>query len=112
MYAPPAVADVLNRLRGPFNVPGPAQAAGIAALGDPAFVETCRNENARLRARLADAVRTYTSLQRFTAEVGAAEHDLGAIALMQNRGTDAAWYLRRAVKSQPRVLATWRALTF
>jgi hypothetical protein len=60
--------------------------------------------------RLADAVRTYTSLQRFTAEVGAAEHDLGAIALMQNRGTDAAWYLRRAVKSQPRVLATWRAL--
>lgn len=60
--------------------------------------------------RLADAIRTYTGLQRFTADVGVAEHDLGAIALMQNRGTDAAWYLRRAVKSQPRVLQTWRAL--
>jgi histidinol-phosphate aminotransferase len=56
-YAPPAVADVLNRLRGPFNVPGPTQAAGIAALGDAAFVETCRSENARWRAWLAGAVR-------------------------------------------------------
>ncbi len=60
--------------------------------------------------RLADAIRTYTGLQRFTADVGVAEHDLGAIALMQNRGTDAAWYLRRAVKNQPRVVQTWRAL--
>jgi len=60
--------------------------------------------------RLADAIRTFTSLQRYTAEVGVAEHDLGAIALLQNRGTDAAWYLRRAVKNQPRVLQTWRAL--
>ena len=33
-YCPPAVADVLNRIRGPFNVPAPAQAAGVAALGD------------------------------------------------------------------------------
>ncbi len=60
--------------------------------------------------RYADAIRSYTSMQRFTTEVGAAEHDLGAIALLQNRGTDAAWYLRRAVKSQPRVIQTWRAL--
>lgn len=60
--------------------------------------------------RLADAIRSYTSMQRFTADVGAAEHDLGAIALLQNRGTDAAWYLRRAVKNQPRVIQTWRAL--
>ncbi len=60
--------------------------------------------------RLADAIRTYTGLQRYTADVGAAEHNLGAIALLQNRGTDAAWYLRRAVKNQPRVVQTWRAL--
>jgi len=60
--------------------------------------------------RLADAIRTYTGLQRYPADVGAAEHDLGAIALLQNRGTDAAWYLRRAVKNQPRVIETWRAL--
>jgi histidinol-phosphate aminotransferase len=31
---PPAVADVLNRIRGPFNVSVPAQAAGVAALQD------------------------------------------------------------------------------
>jgi histidinol-phosphate aminotransferase len=56
-YAPLAVADVLNRLRGPFNVPGPTQAAGIAALGDAAFLETCRRETARRRGWLAGAVR-------------------------------------------------------
>jgi histidinol-phosphate aminotransferase len=33
-YAPAAVADVLNRVRGPFNVAAPAQAAGVAALRD------------------------------------------------------------------------------
>jgi histidinol-phosphate aminotransferase len=56
-YGPPAVIDVLNRLRGPFNVPGPTQAAGIAALGDRRFVETCRSQNARWRGWLAEAVR-------------------------------------------------------
>jgi histidinol-phosphate aminotransferase len=35
-YCPPAVADVLNRIRGPFIVPGPAQAAGFAALAERA----------------------------------------------------------------------------
>ena len=35
-YAPPAVADVLNRIRGPFNVNVPAQAAGEAAIADQA----------------------------------------------------------------------------
>ena len=39
-YAPAAVVDVLNRVRGPFNVNAPAQAAGIAALAEPGWVET------------------------------------------------------------------------
>ena len=34
-YCPAAVADVLNRVRGPFNVTAPAIAAGVAALGRP-----------------------------------------------------------------------------
>ncbi|MEE2932489.1 MAG: histidinol-phosphate transaminase [Pseudomonadota bacterium] len=38
-YCPPAVADVLNRIRSPFNVNGPAQAAGIAAMEDQAHTE-------------------------------------------------------------------------
>jgi histidinol-phosphate aminotransferase len=44
-YCPPAVADVLNRIRGPFNVAGPAQAAGIAALDDQNFVRRNRARN-------------------------------------------------------------------
>ena len=35
----PQVADLLNRVRQPFNVNAPAQAAALAALGDPAHVE-------------------------------------------------------------------------
>ena len=38
-YCPPAVADILNRIRSPFNVNGPAQAAGIAAMEDTAHTE-------------------------------------------------------------------------
>ena len=38
-YCPQAIADVLNRIRGPFNVTAPAIAAGIAAVGDTAHVE-------------------------------------------------------------------------
>ena len=46
-YCPPAVADVLNRLRGPFNVSQAAQAAGIAAVKDRQHVERSRAHNAR-----------------------------------------------------------------
>jgi histidinol-phosphate aminotransferase len=35
-YCPEQVADVLNRIRGPFNVTGPAIAAGAAAVRDTA----------------------------------------------------------------------------
>ena len=38
-YCPAAVADVLNRVRGPFNVTAPTIAAGVAALEDAAHVE-------------------------------------------------------------------------
>ncbi len=41
-YFPVHVADVLNRLRGPFNVSSAALAAGEAALGDADFVERVR----------------------------------------------------------------------
>ncbi len=38
-YCPEAVADVLNRIRGPFNVSVPAMAAGAAAIADKAHEE-------------------------------------------------------------------------
>jgi len=41
-YCPPVIADVLNRVRNPFNVTSAAQAAGVAALGDVDFTEQVR----------------------------------------------------------------------
>lgn len=52
-YCPAAVADVLNRVRGPFNVPAPALAAGVAALEDTAFLDKCRDHNEVWREKLA-----------------------------------------------------------
>ena len=46
-YCPPAVADVLNRLRGPFNVSLAAQAAGVEAIKDRSHVELSRKHNAK-----------------------------------------------------------------
>jgi len=44
-YAPAHVCNVLNRIRGPFNVNGPAMAAGIAAINDVAHVEKSITHN-------------------------------------------------------------------
>ena len=44
-YCPAHVADVLNRIRGPFNVSAPAIAAGAAAMADQAFVERAISHN-------------------------------------------------------------------
>jgi len=46
-YGPPAVIDVLNRLRGPFNTNAPAQAAALAALADRAHVAAAKAHNDR-----------------------------------------------------------------
>jgi histidinol-phosphate aminotransferase len=46
-FCPPAVADVLNRIRGPFNTPAPALAAGVAALADQAHAATAKAHNDR-----------------------------------------------------------------
>ncbi len=46
-YCPEAVADVLNRIRGPFNVSAPAIAAGAAAMEDVEHIETSAKHNAR-----------------------------------------------------------------
>jgi len=46
---PPAIADALHRIRGPFNVNVAAQAAGVAALDDAAFVAAAVLHNHRCR---------------------------------------------------------------
>ena len=45
---PDAVADALNRIRGPFNVSGPAIAAGVAALEDRASMGRAPSSTTRL----------------------------------------------------------------
>ena len=52
-YCPPDIADALNRIRGPFNVSGPAIAAGIAALEDQDFVARAAEHNALWLKRMA-----------------------------------------------------------
>ncbi len=49
-YCPPVIADVLNRVRNPFNVASPAQAAGVAAIGDEAHTERVRAHTLQWRA--------------------------------------------------------------
>ena len=45
VYCSAAVADILNRVRNPFNVNAAAQAAGIAALEDVASIDRAREHN-------------------------------------------------------------------
>ena len=45
-YCPAAVADVLNRVRGPFNVAAPAIAAGVAAIEDTEHAAASARHNA------------------------------------------------------------------
>ena len=55
-YGPAHVIDVLNRVRGPFNLSQAALAAAEAAIRDRAYTDHCRVENARWRTWLADAL--------------------------------------------------------
>lgn len=48
-YCPPDIANVLNRLRGPFNINQPAMAAGLVALEDQGHIEASRSHNAHWR---------------------------------------------------------------
>lgn len=44
-YCPSRIADVLNRVRGPFNMSAPAIAAGAAAIEDAKFTEAAARHN-------------------------------------------------------------------
>jgi len=57
MYAPMAVVDAVNRIRGPFNVNAPAMAAAIASLNDPAHIERSVAHNAKWLPWLEDNIR-------------------------------------------------------
>ena len=48
-YGPQAIVDVLNRIRGPFNLSTAQMVAAEAAVRDQDWVRRCRRENARWR---------------------------------------------------------------
>ncbi len=52
----PGLIDVLNRIRGPFNVTVSGQKAALAALGDQQFVAESRVHNSAERARFIEAI--------------------------------------------------------
>ena len=55
-YGPQAIIDVLNRVRGPFNLSDAQLDTAEAALRDREFLEKCLSENARLRVWLSEAL--------------------------------------------------------
>ncbi|HEY5047892.1 MAG TPA: histidinol-phosphate transaminase, partial [Rhizomicrobium sp.] len=56
-FCPAAVADVLNRVRGPFNVSIPAQLAAVAALGDRGHIEKSLAHNEQWKHWLVERIR-------------------------------------------------------
>ena len=55
-YGSAHVLDALNRVRGPFNLNGAAQAAGVASLDDVAHIEGAIAHNSRWLPWLAEAI--------------------------------------------------------
>lgn len=55
-YGPQSIIDVLNRIRGPFNLSQAALSAAEAAVRDTAYTDKCRIENARWREWLATSL--------------------------------------------------------
>ena len=53
-FAPEAIIDAINRIRGPFNLSTPAIEAGAAAVLDTEFTKKAKEHNTKWRAWLAD----------------------------------------------------------
>lgn len=101
LYAQLPVIDVLNRIRGPFNVGTPAQVAGIAALEDLEHQERGRAHNDRWLPWLGQEI----------ARLGLLVHPSVAnfVLVSFDDGTDrtadaaSAWLERRGVLARPMV---------
>jgi histidinol-phosphate aminotransferase len=91
-YGPKAIIDVLNRVRGPFNLSTTALDAAEAAVRDQDHVNRCRTENARMRVWLAQAlaelgVPSDTSMANFVlARFANAEEAEACDAFLQGQG--------------------------
>jgi histidinol-phosphate aminotransferase len=91
-YAPPAIVDVLGRVRGPFNVNAAVMAAGIAAVAEPGWVETSVAHNTEWRGKVTQAL-TAAGLKVWPSEgnfvlvdFGTADRAKAADAYLRARG--------------------------
>jgi histidinol-phosphate aminotransferase len=91
-YMPASIADILNRVRGPFNVSAGAMAAGIAALAEPGWIEKAVAHNTEWRGRLTAAlesagIHVWPSHGNFIlADFGSLERAQAADAALRARG--------------------------
>lgn len=91
-YGPKAIIDVLNRVRGPFNLSNTQLDVAEAAVRDQDYVARCRAENARLRGWLANAlaelgVPSDTSLANFVlARFASSDEAEACDAFLQKQG--------------------------
>ena len=91
-YAPPHITDVLNRVRGPFNVNAPAAAAGVAALAEAGWVEKSVAHNSEWRAKVSEGLRALgvtvvpSEGNFILADFGTAERAQAADAALKARG--------------------------
>ncbi len=91
-YGEREMIDVLNRIRGPFNLSTTQQETAEAAVRDQDWVIRCRDDNTRLRAWLAEAlaekgVPSDTSTANFIlARLASAEEASACNAYLQSEG--------------------------
>ncbi|MCU0817230.1 MAG: histidinol-phosphate transaminase [Cypionkella sp.] len=91
-YGPRAIIDVLNRIRGPFNLSTTQLETAEAAVRDQDWVARCRMENARMRHWLSEAlaeigVPTDTSMANFVlARFGGVEEAEACDEFLQKQG--------------------------
>lgn len=91
-YAPAPVVDVLERVRGPFNVNAAAMAAGIAAVSEPGWIEKNIAHNTEWRAKLSAAlqetgIKVWPSEGNFIlADFGSADRARAADHALKSRG--------------------------
>jgi histidinol-phosphate aminotransferase len=91
-YGPKHIIDVLNRVRGPFNLSNTQLEVAEAAVRDQEFLVKCRGENARMRVWLAEAlaelgVPSDTSMANFIlARFANPEKAEACDAFLQNKG--------------------------
>ncbi len=92
-YASDAITDILNKVRGPFNVGGPAQVAAKAALEDESFTQKSLKHNSKwLKKFFAEAsnysnIKAYPSIANFILfDFGSNENAIKANKIFADEG--------------------------